>query len=326
MNGSPAPIPAGATLETQAQADVHRDASIGAWNAIQKFLDEKGFFKAWGYTPTTLSALTDRATYEKTLTTVGSKDGLPIPAAQYQPDITTLASYSAIAPQGLSVTADTQSKGYEYEFTANPTRSWRLSINASQTTAVRTNVGGPLLDSLVSYMDQQIAGVAGDMRQFNGNYVASNEVRQNWVNWRGQYTLLKLQQGTAASELRKWRYNFVSNYSFREGVLKGFGVGGAYRWQDKVIIGYPVVPGVGGVASFDLTKPYYGPSEDGLDLWTNYERKITNKISWKIQLNVRNAFAKDKLIPISVEPDGKTWASARIAPAQEWFVTNTFSF
>lgn len=326
LNGSPTPIPAGATLETQAQADAHRDASINAWNGIQKFLEEKGFFKAWGYTPTTASALTDRATYEKTLTTAGSTDGLPVPSTQYLPAISTLASYSAIAPQGLSVTADTQSKGYEYELTANPTPNWRLSLNASQTVAVRTNVGGSVLDSLVAYMDQQIAGVAGDMRQFNGNYVPSNEVRQNWVNWRGQYTLLKLQQGTAASELRKWRYNFVSNYSFRDGVLKGFGVGGAYRWQDKVIIGYPVQAGVGGVASFDLSKPYYGPAEDGLDLWTNYERKISKKLGWKIQLNVRNAFAKDKLIPISVEPDGKTWASVRIAPAQEWFVTNTFSF
>lgn len=86
------------------------------------------------------------------------------------------------------MTADTQSKGYEYEFTANPMPNWRLSLNASQTVAVRTNVGGSVLDSLVAYMDQQIAGVAVNMRQFNGNYVPSNEVRQNWVNWRGQYT------------------------------------------------------------------------------------------------------------------------------------------
>jgi hypothetical protein len=35
---------------------------------------------------------------------------------------------------------------------------------------------------------------------------------------------------------------------------------------------------------------------------------------------------KDSLIPVSVEPDGQTWATARIAPVQEWFVTNTFTF
>ncbi len=318
LNGSPTP-PTGAVLETEAQANAHRDSSIRAWNDIQKYLDAKGFFKAWGYVPTTASALTDRATYEATLVNT-------VPSSQYMPDIASLSNYGAITPQGLSVTADTQAEGYEFELTANPTPNWRVAFNAAETTAVRTNVGGPVLDELVAYMDQQMAGVAGDMRQFNGNYVPNNEVRQNWANWRGQYTLLKLQEGAAASELRKWRYNVVTNYSFTHGRLKGTGIGSSYRWQDKVVIGYPVLPGANGQASFDLSKPYYGPSEEGLDLWASYERKLTDKISWKIQLNVRNAFAKEDVIPISVQPDGQTWASVRIKPTQEWFVTNSFAF
>jgi outer membrane receptor for ferrienterochelin and colicin len=57
-----------------------------------------------------------------------------------------------------------------------------------------------------------------------------------------------------------------------------------------------------------------------------YEHKLTSKINWKIQLNVRNLFAKDEVIPISVQPDGETWAMCRIAPSREWFLTNTFSF
>ena len=129
----------------------------------------------------------------------------------------------------------------------------------------------------------------------------------------------------SAGELRKWRYNVVSNYSFRTGTFKGAGVGGGYRWADKIIIGYPVVAN-GQLASFDLTKPYYGPKESFVDLWASYEHKATEKINWKIQLNVRNLGKKDGLIPISVQPDGQTWASVRVSPVQEWFVTNTFSF
>ena len=91
-------------------------------------------------------------------------------------------------------------------------------------------------------------------------------------------------------------------------------------------LGYPVIPGANGLASFDLSQPYYGPSEDALDLWLSYERKITSKIDWRIQLNVYNVGKKDGLIPISVQPDGHTWASVRIAPVQEWALTNTFSF
>ncbi|MES1168235.1 MAG: TonB-dependent receptor, partial [Oleiharenicola lentus] len=307
-------VPANSHLETQAEANTRRDASLKAINDMQIWLAGKGYFQAWNYGvgPTTQSALQTRGQYETN----------PI-----QPDTASVYDYrTAPLLQGFAVTADTQSKGYEFEFTANPLPNWRVAFNASETTAIRTNVGGPVLDELVNYMDKLMAGPAGDLVRFNSDYSFSNELRQDWVPWRGQYTLLKLQENTAASELRKWRYNFVTNYTFNTGSLKGVGVGASYRWQDKVVIGYPVIAGTGGLASFDLTKPYYGPSEDALDLWLSYERKLTRKIGWRVQLNVRNVGKGDDVIPISVQPDGRTWASVRIAPTQEWFLTNTFTF
>lgn len=321
--GNSATPPAGSTLQTQAQADAMRDASIRAWNTIQTTLAARGYFSYWGYNPTTASALTDRATYEATLVGIN-------PSAQFTPDPTTVFAYvfSQPQPQGLTMTGDTLSKGYEFELTANPTKNWRISFNASETTAVRNNVGGAALADFVAYMDTQMAGAAGDMRQFSGGYSPGNLVRQNWANQRAQYTLLSLQQGASAPEIRKWRYNVVTNYSFREGVLRGAGIGGSYRWQDKVVIGYPVIPNPTNPAlgSFDLTKPYYGPAEDAFDMWINYERRLSKKLNWKIQLNIRNVFGENELIPISVQPDGQTWASVRIAPGREWFVTNTLSF
>ena len=98
-------------------------------------------------------------------------------------------------------------------------------------------------------------------------------------------------------------------------------IGGAYRWQDKAAIGYPVLS----TGLFDFSNPYNSPSQDSIDLWTSYERKLSAKINWKIQFNVRNAFAKHGLIPLSTEPDG-SWASVRTKPIQEWFMTNTLSF
>ncbi|HEY9154054.1 MAG TPA: TonB-dependent receptor, partial [Opitutaceae bacterium] len=308
--------PANSHLETQAQADTRRDAAIQAINDMQVWLAGKGYFTAWNYGagPTTASALETRSQYE---------------ANHNQPDAASVYDYrTAPLMQGFAVTSDSDSKGYEFEFTANPTSNWRITLNAAETKAVRSNVGGPVLDQLVAYMDNLMAGPAGDLVRFNSDYSAGNELRQDWAGWRGQYTLLKLQENTASSELRKWRYNIITNYSFTHGWTKGLGVGAAYRWQDKVVIGYPTIPDASNpkLASFDLTKPYYGPKEDGLDLWVSYERKITKKIDWTIQFNIYNVGKKDALIPISVEPDGKTWAAARIAPTQELELTNTFSF
>jgi len=315
-SGSLATGPAGSHLETQAEADVHRDAAISSLNDLEKFLIGKGYFAAWNYGagPTTPAALQTRSQYE---------------ASPIQPDPASVYDYrTAPLMQGFAVTSDSQSKGYEYEATANPLPNWRIAFNAAETTAIRSNIGGPALDGLVSEMDSVMAGPAGDMILFNSDYSASNLMRTEWANWRGKYTLLKLSENTAAPELRKWRYNIISNYSFDRGFLKGVGVGGGYRWQDKVVIGYPTIPDPKNpaLASFDLSKPYYGPAEDALDLWVSYQRKLTKKINWKIQLNVYNVGKQDKLIPISVEPDGTTWASARIAPVQEWQLTNTFSF
>ncbi len=316
-------VPATAVkLQTLEEAAAHRDASIRAWNEIQGWLDDRGYFQAWNYTPTTRSALTDRSTYASSINPATNRPT----NAQYIPDWTTVKNYGGSAPSGYAITADAMSEGYEFELTANITKNWRLAFNASKTSAVNTNIGGGALQELVEYMDGKMAGVAGDMRQYNGDYVANNELRKRWADWRGGYTLLKLQENTDASELRKWRYNVITNYSFTDGVLKGAGLGGAYRWQDKVVIGYPVYNDANGFAAYDLSKPRFGPSEGGMDLWMSYERKLTAKVNWKIQLNIRNAFEKEGLIPITVEPDGSTWAGVRMKPVQEWSVTNTFSF
>lgn len=283
--------------ETQEQATARENASIAAWNQIQAWLPAR-FFEAWGFIP---------------------------PADLANPNPANVYAYAENRPPGnLTMTSDTLSKGYEFELTANPTRNWRIAFNAAKTEATRNNVGSAETVEFVNYISQMMAGPAGEMRQFSGGPTA-NTMRINWNNWVGPYTLMKLQEGSATSELRRWRYNLVTNYSFHNGAFKGVGIGGSYRWQDKVIIGYPVIP-QGSSFTFDLSKPYYGPSEDALDLWVSYERKLNEKLNWKIQLNVRNAFDKNRLIPISVQPDGRTWASVRIAPGQEIYLTNTFSF
>ncbi len=309
--------------EQAAAAQAEEDAAIRAWNDIQEHLTPTGFFEAWNFSPVPLQYLTDRSTYESTLS---GKD----PASQYLPPDGTVVTYAATAPQGFSVTEDTESKGYEFELTANPTSNWRISFNASQTEATRRNVGGKNLSDMIEYLDSMFLGSNGDLlpaallpQWGNAGLTVYKNVYQPF---RSQYSQLKLTEGTATPEIRKWRFNLVTNYAFTDGALKGFSVGAGYRWQDKVAIGYPVVEEGPNMYGFDLKHPVYGPEEDAIDVWAGYERALTDKINWRIQVNVRNLGAGDELIPISLQADGKTPAAYRIAPCQEWFVTNTFSF
>lgn len=226
-------------------------------------------------------------------------------------------------PNGLAATQDSVSEGYEIEFIASPTDNLRFSMNASKTEAMRNNVGG-IMAEWIEARTEVFNGPAGDIRMWSGG---GTPIRDWWkANVLAPYTLLKLQEGAANPELREWRFNAVANYSFTDGFLNGASFGGAYRWQDDVVIGYaPMLMEDGETYTFDLENPYRGPSEDGVDLWVGYGKALNDKVDWRIQLNVRNVLADDELIPVTVQWDGSPGAY-RISPDRTWTVTNTFTF
>lgn len=228
------------------------------------------------------------------------------------------------APAGLTVTGDTESKGTEYEMIFNPVKNWNISLNASKTSATRLNMA----ESFATWVEDRWAFYSGDaglVRLWGYWYNPGETVRGKFEReFMSGYRLYRLQEGSDVPELRPWRANLVTNYTFLEGALKGINVGGSYRWQDKIIVGYPVI-GPTGARTFDLENPYYGPAEKNIDLWVGYERRIAEKYKWRVQLNLRNVFADKELIPVTVQPDGSP-ATVRIPEATRWTLTNTFSF
>ncbi|WP_221030654.1 TonB-dependent receptor plug domain-containing protein [Actomonas aquatica] len=235
---------------------------------------------------------------------------------------------SSSTPAGFTVPEDAVSKGYEIEFSAQPTRNWRLTLNASKTTAVRQNIGGENLAEFVSAYENFLNNTdGGDLRIWWGGAGNERALFQWNTNVGAEWAARKLQEGTDVPELREWRVNAITNYDFDEGILKGVNVGAAIRWQDDVVIGFPPIPNPAqpGRVNFDLDNPYRGPAETNIDLWVGYSRRLSDKIDWRIQLNVRNVGQGNELIPITVQPDG-TPATYRIAPHQTWSLTNSFKF
>lgn len=71
--------------------------------------------------------------------------------------------------------------------------------------------------------------------------------------------------------------NTVANYSFSEGRLKGLGLGGAYRWQDKIAVGYPFIQDANGDTVGDVKHPIYAPAEGSVDLFASYKMPFFQK-------------------------------------------------
>lgn len=231
-----------------------------------------------------------------------------------------------VAPAGFIATSDTTSKGYEAEIYAQPVKNWDIMANISKVTAGRTNIGGYLRE-YIEKRNEVWSGLGGEIRQGPTN--PASAVGISWANLLyNPFLNQTLLEGAAAPEVRPWRVNIASRYRFTAGRLRGISLGGTYRWQDEVTIGYKsVMKNVNGqnLESYDINSPYKGPTDEAVDVWVAYQRKLGKHITWRVQLHLRNAFADMKLIPVNINPDG-TYATYRIREGRTWNLTNTFAF
>ncbi len=218
---------------------------------------------------------------------------------------------------GPSAVVDTTSKGVEIELNARLTDNWNMTMNVSKTKASRTAIS-PTIDEWIETYTTFIEGDAGLIRIWGGD-----TMRDTWRNnVLAPYEVLKSQIGSSAPEVSPWRFNLVTNYNFTEGHLSGVNVGLAYRWEDKRILGYRYDETAG---TLDIDRPWYGPSEDHVDLWLGYGREINDSVYWRIQLNLRNVGEDYGLTPVNIQPDGSV-ALSRITEGMTWTLSNSISF
>lgn len=223
---------------------------------------------------------------------------------------------NGISPNG---TIDSTSEGYELEINYRPTDNWNIQLNASKTDAYRESLGQPMLDYIASQWSR-MQGPAGDIRLWWGGDVTLRRYYQDNI-----ISAVEFQQesvGFQAPELRPYKASLISNYSISDGALKGTNFGGSIRYQDAQILGYGLKDDNSGLS---VEKPIFGDSETRIDLWAGHERDLNDRVTWRIQLNLRNVGEDVGLTPISANPDG-TVAVQRITEGMNWSITNSFKF
>ncbi len=235
-------------------------------------------------------------------------------------------------PGNIIGTSTFASKGFELELVYNPTKQLTFVLNAAKQESVKDNSGA----DVYKFFFEDRVGPNGQTLYENwsgpvGESVALTEAGQRLAPF-AENTLantlrsVRAQDGAVRQELREWRVNLITNYEFAKGTaLKGWNIGGAYRWQSKQAVGYPYINGPAG-RSIDVANPYFGPAEENVDGWIGYGRSILEgKVKWKIQLNVRNLLDNDDLIPLSTQPTGE-FAVYRIPEGRRWELSSKFTF
>jgi hypothetical protein len=225
-----------------------------------------------------------------------------------------------------TATRDFVSRGMEVDAVANITRDWRVFLNVAKQETVQSNIGAEQLALANLIRTNLINSAFENMLDSPALGEQITYLQRFDINTFIPLLAATIKEGAKALEQRKWRVNAGTNYQFSRGRLKGLGIGGAVRWQDKAATGYPLVANAAGVPVADLGRPYWAPSTWNGDVWVSYRHKLfRDKIGWTIQLNVRNAVGDNDIIPVVTNPDGKL-AVFRNPNPREVFLTNTFSF
>jgi outer membrane receptor protein involved in Fe transport len=182
---------------------------------------------------------------------------------------------------------DYRTQGYEFQLTANPTPSLRISANVTQLKTVKDNQMPFTKKYLAQHREEWMAHatetttwtnssgvpftveqVLAELDRFDGNISATN--------------------GQTENNLNEWMVNLVGNYTVRSGALRDFGFGIAQQWRSAPLLGFPYTDRDPVTNQYlpDITHPIYGTDWWNTNIWFTYERMILKR---KVRLLLRLA-------------------------------------
>lgn len=221
--------------------------------------------------------------------------------------------------------SDVLSRGYEVEVTYNPTPNWRIKFTGAQQEAIDAAIGPEQYDYWQSRLPVWTTAKDDQGRLWWTTVPALGGDTPETAYYNGlisPYLFSVANVGKPRTQVRKYRWSTVTNYTFSRGLLKNFNVGGAVRWEDKGSIGFygaapSTLPGnfKGVILELDPNKPIYDPSRFYYDASIGYKfRLFENKVRGSLQLNVQNVFEGGRLQAVGANPDGSIYAWRIVDP------------
>jgi len=194
-------------------------------------------------------------------------------------------------------TRSLQSKGYELELTANPTRQLRFSVNAKKAETVVNSllptVAAYIADHKAEWLRSANAPVA--TTRFSGTKPTIGET----VAALDQQLLIeRAPEGRAPFQDREITASFFGTYRFDSGRLAGLMLGGGAQYRGPALITYRVATD---------GKPVYTDAYTQANAMIAYSMKFNRKVDFRVQLNVDNLFDFQDPQPVQGgEPVGPT--------------------
>ena len=177
---------------------------------------------------------------------------------------------------------DRKAKGWEFTLVANPTNNWRISANFSINDVKAENSMADVkawANTNSAWWLQKAATQGGSDFLLGGGSWDTLGANIGWMN--GSIDPIVALDGHAAKGERKYGANLYTKYTFSDGALKGFSIGGGGRYQSANVLGmyYNEIKMGRNLVLFDGSLGYSFPT------------KFLGAGSWvDLQLNVANVF------------------------------------
>jgi hypothetical protein len=223
------------------------------------------------------------------------------------------ANYYPVDTGNVADTWSYVAKGYEMNLVYNPSRHWRLAMSGS----INTNQLGTHLAAIGTYLytDSKFQGLgtwkkfASELRKVEAGQASSIfrlDPTSATARTQAAADALYLEQQTAAQEKGylddqaltgvttarngKYALNGLVTRVFTEGRLKGWSVGGNYRWRSANTIGYERLPDATGapVGNLNVSRPLRGKDFWDLGAMVSHQRRIFGNVNLRTQLNIQN--------------------------------------
>ncbi|MGH8021146.1 MAG: hypothetical protein ACREIA_23275 [Opitutaceae bacterium] len=161
---------------------------------------------------------------------------------------------------------DSKSKGTELEIIANLTSSWRLSLSASKNETSLSNVATEVIkfyDDNIDFgssgnrplflINADLDGIADPLNDPSTLSTApggidredgsSNTIGEQIAAYKREMDRrFVAQEGTLRRGQRKYQASMFTSYSFHEGPMDGFSIGGGFRYDDALSAGETDLP------------------------------------------------------------------------------------
>lgn len=241
------------------------------------------------------------------------------------------ANAGATFQELFELLSDQVAKGYEATVVGNPTPRWRVSVGVARNESLESNIGTQhfefIKERLPIWADYLNTPIVATPTITVGQLLPV--AIQSW-------NYIRQSEGLVNPLGRKYRVTATTRYSFSEGRLRGAFVGSTYVWRSPAAVGFHTktitdnefsVPGLssGPVTINDLSRPVRGGALTSLDVFLGYGRRLGQNLSWRVQLNVRNALNRDDPLVQRALTDG-TGAIYTAQQPRLFILTNSFDF